>query len=124
MSDRDAERLGGDMAAREYVNSVKKIDCNEDWWRLGYCGSELIGLILPQMLSDSIGGINYVGVLPQCRGCGYGAILIAEGTRLLHENGAKKIIADIDVNNFPMHSALERVGFSFKMKESVLTFNH
>lgn len=116
----DAARRGGDRAAREYVDGMKELDFNADWWRLGYRGHELIGLVLPQKLGDAIGGINYVGVLPRHRGQGYGAIMIAEGTRVLHEGGMRKIIADIDAENHPMAAALERVGYTFQMDESVL----
>jgi len=119
----DAARLGGDRAAREYIDGLKKIEFNADWWRLGYCGGELVGLIIPQKLSDAVGGLNYVGVLPQHRGHGYGAMLIEEGTRILRDSGMKKIIADIDEANYPMAMALDKVGYIFKMEESVLCYN-
>ena len=118
----EAARLGGDRAAREYVETLKEIDFDPDWWRLGYSDGRLVGLILPQKLGDAIGGINYVGVLPQFRGNGYGATLLAEGVRILHENGIRKIYADIDVHNFPLASALELVGFTYATEESVLIY--
>ena len=120
----DVARKGGDRAAREYVDSLKELDMNADWWRLAYAGDELIGLVIPQAFGDSIGGINYVGVIPKHRGRGYGVMLVAEGTRILHENGSKKIIADIDASNYPLSAALERVGFSFRTNESVLQWSN
>jgi len=120
----DAARLGGDRAALEYVGSMKELDFNADWWRLGYCGGELAGLVLPQKLGDTIGAINYIGVLPGFRGHSCGSMLIAEGTRILHENGMREIIADIDTMNYPMAAALERVGYVFRMDESVLRWNN
>ena len=162
----DAHRLGGDKAAREYVESLKEIDFNPDWWRLGYRSlsdhgpsdpgdhvpsspsgpgdhvpsgtsprhrshglsdhdpndQQLVGLIIPQELGEAIGGINYVGVLPQHRGHGYGAMLLTEGTCILHDNGMRKIIADIDAANHPLAAALEQVGYTFSMEESVLLY--
>jgi ribosomal protein S18 acetylase RimI-like enzyme len=120
----DAARLGGSRAAQEYVDSLKKIDFNPDWWRLGYSGDELVGLILPQRFSETLGGINYAGVLPKYRGQGYGRSLLAEGTRILTENGAKEICADIDAANYPMANALEHLGYVFRMKEVVLANNY
>ena len=116
----DAARLGSRRAAREYVESLKKIHFNPDWWRLGYAGDELVGLILPQRFNETFGAINYVGVLPKYRGWSYGRSLLAEGTRILIENGTKKICADIDVANYPMVNALEHLGYVFRMKELVL----
>ena len=117
----DAARLGGQKAAQEYVDGLKKMDFNPNWWCLGYAGDEAVGLILPQKFSDDIGAINYVGVLPKHRGKGYGVPLLAEGTRMLIESGVKKVIADIDVENKPMINAFESVGYAFRMEEVVLT---
>ena len=119
MSD-DAARLGGDIAAREYVDYMKKIDFNPDWWQLGYLGDQLVGLILPQRFDAKRGGINYVGVVPEHRGNGYGAALLAEGTRILCENSVKIIYADIDARNHPLEAVLKQVGYIFRMNESVL----
>jgi len=119
----EAKRVGGDRAAREYVDSLKELDYNPDWWRLGYCGDKLIGLVLPQKFDDVNGGINYIGVLPEFRGNGYGEKLLAEGTRILLENGVRKIFADIDATNHPLASALEQTGYIFSSDESVLTYS-
>ena len=116
----DAAQLGSRQAAREYVDGLKGIDFNPDWWRLGYANGLLVGLILPQRFSDNDGCINYVGVVPEYRGRGYGLHLAAEGTRLLTENGITKIYADIDIANKPLAAILERLGYVFKMDEVVL----
>ena len=118
----DAARLGGPAAAREYILSLKKYNYNPVWWKLGYHGDQIVGLILPQKFDAERGGINYVGVVPQHRGRGYGAELLAEGTRILHESGVRKIYADIDIANHPLEAELERVGYVFRMRESVLSY--
>lgn len=119
---KDAARLGGDAAAREYVSSLKKYDYYPDWWKLGYIDDQIVGLILPQRFDEERGGINYVGVVPQHRGKGYGAELLAEGTRILHESGVRKIYADIDTANHPLEAELEQVGYVFRMRENVLRY--
>ena len=118
----DTKRLGSRKAAQGYVDGLKEIDFNPDWWRLGYVNGTAIGLILPQRFDDTMGCINYVGVLPECRGKGYGLPLLAEGTRILVESGITKIIADIDKANRPLASQLERLGYVFQMDEVVLAY--
>jgi len=83
----------------------------------------LIGLIIPQRLSEKVGAINYIGVLPEYRGHGYGLALLLEGTKILTESGIKKIYADIDIANKPLSSALEKLGYVFKMEEVVLVYH-
>ena len=119
----DAVRLGSLQAAHEFVNALKKIDFNADWWRLGYDKDLLIGLIIPQRFSEKEGAINYIGVLPEYRGRGYGLALLSEGTRILTENGIEKIYADIDIANKPLAFSLEKLGYAFKMEEVVLTYH-
>jgi len=117
----DANRLGADRAASEFVSSLKHIDFTPEWWQLGYINNEPVGLILSQRFDDKEGAINYIGVLPKLRGKGYGLHLIAEGTRVLLKSGITKIYADIDAANTPMKAALEKLGFNFKMEQVVLT---
>lgn len=123
LMEKDAIRLGGLQAAHEYVNGIKEIDFNKEWWQLGYDDDLLIGLIIPQRFNEETGAINYIGVLPEYRGRGYGLDLLSEGTRILNENGIKKIYADIDIANKPLAASLESLGYVFKMEEVVLTLN-
>ena len=116
----DAARLGDLPAAQAYVDSLKQIDFNPDWWKLGYDGEACIGLILPQKFHDGVGAINYIGVVPEYRGRGYGLSLLMEGTRILVDDGVYEIIADIDVANKPLAQQLEQVGYAFKEEEVVL----
>ena len=116
----DALRLGARKAAQEYVDGLKQLDFNPDWWRLGYVGDTAVGLILPQRFDEKVGCINYVGVVPEHRGKGYGLPLLAEGTRILIENGVTEIIADIDKANRPLAAQLMQLGYVFQMDEVVL----
>ena len=119
----DAVRFGPRRAAQEYVDSLKELDFNPDWWKLGYEGDTPVGLILPQRFNENLGAINYVGVLPEHRGKGYGLSLLAEGTRLLIESGVTRILADIDVANQPLAAQMEQLGYVFQADEVVLVLN-
>ena len=119
----DAVRLGSRRAAQEYVDGLKELDFNPDWWKLGYNGDTPVGLILPQRFNENLGAINYVGVLPEHRGKGYGLALLAEGTRLLIESGVTRILADIDVANRPLAAQMERLGYVFQADEVVLVLD-
>lgn len=118
-----ARELGAPEAAKAYMDCLRRIDFRPGWWRLGYDGSEPVGLIVPQKLGDSLGGINYIGVFPEKRGRGYVHGLLHEGTRLLMEEGFEKIMADIDVENTPMENALLRAGYVFECEETVLALS-
>jgi ribosomal protein S18 acetylase RimI-like enzyme len=118
----DWKTLGSNRAAKEYVASLKEMDFNPEMWLLAYDGDTLIGLIITQRFDETYGAINYIGVLPEYRGRGYGSGLVIEGVRLLKGASVDKIIADIDVENKPLAAQLERVGFESTMEEVVLIY--
>ena len=49
----EIQLLGSSKAAEEFVEGVKELDFNPDWWQLGYANDELVGLILPQRGHDT-----------------------------------------------------------------------
>lgn len=120
--DQDCIReVGSKEAAINYYNQLKDIDYNKSWWKLAYTQhNELIGLVIPQKFNDNVGAINYIGVVPQKRGEGYVKDLIIEATSILNENNIKKIIADIDVNNYPLDKALNKEGYKLDCSMLVL----
>ncbi|GHU42424.1 hypothetical protein FACS1894111_06340 [Clostridia bacterium] len=120
----DFAENGQKMCAFTYVELCKLIDFNPDWWKVAYAKEKPVGLILPQNAGEDIGLINYVGVVPDMRGNGYVNALLAEGTRILCENGISKIFADIDVLNFPLEQALETVAYQVVNEESVLEYSN
>lgn len=119
--EKDVKELGAEEAARTYFYGLKDIDFNEDWWKLAYeHNGDFAGLIVPHKFSQEYGAINYIGVEPEKRGKGYVKDLLIMGTSILKSNGIEKIIADIDINNFPMENALKEIGYKFNEKELVL----
>jgi predicted acetyltransferase len=114
------EEYGEYQAAINYFNQLKGIDYNEKMWKLAYKDDKMIGLIIPQVFSKVTGAINYIGVIPEKRGNGYIIDLLNKCIDILNEEGIKKIIADIDVNNFPLEKALQKVNFKIDSEMVVL----
>ncbi len=103
---------GEEKAAQHYFAILEELDNRKDWWKLAFTDqNQLVGLVVPQKHGESTGVINYIGVVPEHRGHGYGKDLLAEGMRVLRENTVSEIIADIDAANFPMEDALIAQGF-------------
>lgn len=115
------KEFGSKEAAIKYFNLLKDIDYNEGWWKLAYNREqELLGLVVPQRLTEGIGGINYIGVIPEKRGQGYINHLVIEGVKTLKDNNIKKVIADIDVKNYPLDKVLQKQGFKLDCTMLVL----
>jgi ribosomal protein S18 acetylase RimI-like enzyme len=103
---------GSRQAAVNYFNLLRVLDDQPHLWKVGMDGNQVVGLVVPQILSQDAAGINYLGVVPALRGRGYGLELLEEGTRCLREITTNKIYADIDVSNFPLERSLEIAGYT------------
>jgi len=112
----DMKKYGPDAAGRMYVALLKDIEFLSDEWQLGFLSDgRLCGLVVPQRLPfEDEGTINYIGVVPELRGSGYGFDLLMKGTALLQRRGLKTVIAETDVLNRPPHAHLERAGYAHK----------
>jgi ribosomal protein S18 acetylase RimI-like enzyme len=108
---RDIERGGYDAAAKDDLDNLLWLPGPRDWWRLGYTESgELAGFVAPSRNhTDPV--IAFVGVVPAQRGHGYAYDLLAEGTHLLVDQGADRIIANTDVTNTPMATNFRKAGY-------------
>ncbi|MCL1989089.1 MAG: GNAT family N-acetyltransferase [Firmicutes bacterium] len=116
----DAQIMGEQAAAEDYVQQMKKISYKPSWWRLAYVNDILVGLILPQAFNATEGVINYIGVFPEHRGKGYVLPIAVEGTNILLKNGITQIYADLDTANTPLANALTKLGYFRQLDESVL----
>ena len=108
---RDRERLGPARAAREEFASAQAMRYEPTWWQLAYThGGVLVGVVMP---AENDGGpiIYYIGVVPEHRGTGYVDDLLTQGTKILQEAGATRIVSDSDKVNVPMARAFERAGY-------------
>lgn len=108
---RDIERGGYDAAAQDDLDNLRWLPGERDWWRLAYTESgDLAGIVAPSRNhSDPV--IAFVGVVPAQRGHGYAYDLLVEGTHLLVEQGADRIVANTDVTNTPMAANFKKAGY-------------
>jgi RimJ/RimL family protein N-acetyltransferase len=107
----DVAKFGAGEAARNYFNLLKDLDFSIEDWFLAYHKNKIIGLIIPQELGRNFGAINYIGVIPAERGKGYVIDLLNKGVKNLFNRNLNRVVADIDVLNYPMGKALQEVGF-------------
>jgi len=110
------KNFGEEKAALHHFKSLKNIDYSPEDWQIGVLKEDVIGLIIPQVLDEDIGTINYIGVVPNKRGNSYGRDLLDRGIKNLIERDINKIIADIDSKNHPMEAALKNMGFRQEKK--------
>jgi ribosomal protein S18 acetylase RimI-like enzyme len=98
--------------ARWYMQILKEGEFRPTEWLVGYLrDGRLCGLVVPKRLDDKEGTIDYLGVVPELRGSGYGFDLLAKGTALLRQRGFKTVVAETDCENRPFPAQLERAGY-------------
>jgi len=109
----EVEKYGADQASRRYMAVLKDIEFLPEQWQLGFLpDGKLCGLVVPQLIDvENEGVINYIGVVPELRGSGYGFDLLLRGTALLQQRGLKTVVAETDVDNRPFHAELQRAGY-------------
>jgi RimJ/RimL family protein N-acetyltransferase len=85
----------------------------EDWVVLRIDGVPA-GLVLPAFLDDKKDGgtLFYVGVVPEFRGRGLGAVLTRRGVETMLARGVTRYADSCNVENAPMRRIFERLGCS------------
>lgn len=110
---REALRRGeaAEVAADHYDSELAGYSSPHEWWRVAtLADGEPVGFVIPARNAyNPI--IAYIGVVPTHRGKGYIDDILAEGTRILAEQGAPRIRASTDLDNAPMAAAFERNGY-------------
>ncbi|MCT9929470.1 GNAT family N-acetyltransferase [Planotetraspora sp. A-T 1434] len=104
-------------AVAQYDEELAAYQSPRDWWRIAMSADgDPVGFVIPARNSyNPI--IAYLGVLPRHRGNGYAGDLLAEGTRILAEQGVPRIRAATDVGNIPMAEAFHRAGYVIFQRE-------
>lgn len=112
-------KRGSHQAAKLFVAESKNgFSYQNEWWQIGVdSDGKVIGFVFPVIYEDCAkegleeGTIYYIGVLPKYRGRGFATDLLLKGTRILQDVRVWRVFCDTDVNNIPMISAFERVGY-------------
>ncbi|HEV2640248.1 MAG TPA: GNAT family N-acetyltransferase [Actinocrinis sp.] len=118
-----AAKFGAEAQARSDVAFYRdQMSGERSWWRVVQTSDGTpVGFGLPSRNPESP-VVGYLGVLPEHRGHGYSAEILAEITRFLAvEAGAQHIDADTDLTNVPMAAAFERVGYRNNGRRLVLS---
>lgn len=100
-----------EVAGQHYDEEFAGFTSPHDWWQVGESASgEPVGFVIPAR-NDYNAILAYIGVLPAHRGHGYVDDLLAQGTRILAEQGVPRIRASTDLLNVPMAAAFARAGY-------------
>ena len=76
-----------------------------------HASGRLLGMVMPTG-SPTLGTIGSVGVVPEQRGQGYGAELLARGTVTLRRARYQRLVCDTDTSNVPMRNAFLRANWT------------
>ena len=103
--------VGADETARLDLEFYLDAPGRREWWRTAHTpDGVLVGLAIPSA-TEYHRNVGYLGVLPEARGRGYGAEILAEITRIHAAEGAEKITATTDLGNLPMATGFHRAGY-------------
>ncbi|MEV7806446.1 GNAT family N-acetyltransferase [Microbispora sp. NPDC088329] len=99
------------VAAAHYDDELARYRSPREWWRIATSpAGDPVGFVIPAR-NEYSPMIAYIGVVPAHRGNGYVDDLLAEGTRILAEQGVPRVRAATDVGNVPMARAFLRAGY-------------
>ncbi|MFF4343999.1 GNAT family N-acetyltransferase [Kitasatospora sp. NPDC001540] len=113
MSIREALLVGAETHARSEVAFHHwEMRGRRSWWRIARTAAgQVVGFAIPSH-NSVVPVVGYLGVLPEFRGRGFAAEILAESTRILAaETRAGVIRAETDLSNHPAVAALELVGY-------------
>ena len=110
---------GAAQAAAKFIAEAKDgFAYQDDWWKVGINRvGAIVGFVLPVIYEgyskDGLeeATIYYIGVLPQYRRQGLATDILLKGTKTLQAIGVWRVFCDTDVNNVPMISTFEKVGY-------------
>ncbi|WP_150238746.1 GNAT family N-acetyltransferase [Nocardiopsis quinghaiensis] len=105
-------RTADEVAAENYADEFEQYTTPREWWRIATLpDGGPVGFVLPAR-NDYHPMIGYIAVLPEHRGNGYIDDILAEGTRVLAEEGVERVRAATDKGNMPMARAFQRAGYA------------
>jgi GNAT superfamily N-acetyltransferase len=107
------ERFGGADHALDLYNALTDIDPSDDCWQIAYTEADGdLGIVVPQIIEGHTALINYLGVVPELRGNGYGYHLMTHALSQLKNQGFNQFLMDSDTGNLPILHILAKCGFT------------
>jgi mycothiol synthase len=81
-------------------------------WLMGFCDREPVGVLLLSHIAERWAlEVAYMGLLPKCRGQGYGAAMLRRGLELAREQAVMIMTLTVDELNTPARRLYERFSF-------------
>ncbi|MDE3721328.1 GNAT family N-acetyltransferase [Nocardiopsis sp. N85] len=108
-----ATKTPAEIVSDGFEEEFARYSTPRSWWRIATLpDGEPVGFVLPARNAyHPI--IGYIAVLPEHRGYGYIDDILAEGTRVLvEEGGVTYARASTDLGNTPMAAAFARAGYA------------
>lgn len=105
--------------SKDFFLELKQVDFKKELWVIAYFNDKPIGFVIIQNLTESDGGIGYIGIVPEYRGNHFSSDLLLKAINLAQQYNIKKLIADIDIENHPMRNNLLNCGFKLDCTETV-----
>ncbi|MFW6690003.1 GNAT family N-acetyltransferase [Streptomyces sp. MAR4 CNX-425] len=110
--------LAADVAERGLRGAAETLfaDCGEmehdpAWFEIGFTGDGDPAAVSLPAVNPTVAVLGFIGVDPAHRGQGFSAAVVARGTRILAEHGAREIRGDCDAGNAAMVRGFERGGY-------------
>lgn len=116
---KEIKEKGLENGSRDFLLELKQVDFKSELWIIAYFENKPIGFVIVQRLTESDAGIGYIGVVPEYRGKHFSKDLLYRAINLAYQYKIKKLIADIDVENYPMRNNLLNCGFTLDCTETV-----
>ncbi|RKE23233.1 GNAT family N-acetyltransferase [Streptomyces sp. TLI_171] len=120
---RESLLVGADAQARSEVAFYRQEMLGKRaWWRIARTTTgQVVGFGIPSR-NSAVPTVGHLGVLPEFRGRGFAAEILAEVTRILAvETDSPVIRGDTDASNHPMVGAFELVGYRDHARRLVLS---
>jgi ribosomal protein S18 acetylase RimI-like enzyme len=94
----------------------------KELWRIFSEDENPVAFVLPTKVTDSLGTIEYIGTLPECRGRGLSTIFLQKGLEILKSKGATEYLGSTALSNKPMIRVFEKSGCSKSMSRVELIY--
>lgn len=90
---------------------ARKMKVNPELFLVGELDGQIVGTVMVGYEGHR-GWINYLGVIPQYQGHGFGEALMAEAEALLRQRGCPKINLQVRTTNTKVISFYQKLGFN------------